>query len=240
MYHSRTSSAADLRTALEAVTDLDGLQRLIESARDTFVVDHMMYHWVNAPGRQLPLGTYPAAWQKRYAAEGFERLDPVVLSAATGFRVLNWKDLDWSCKRLRDFLAASAAHGVSGQGLSVPVHGPGGEFAIFTANHACDDDTWAAFEAANADHLTLLAHAVHGRARALAAGARDDPPGLSQRETEVIALIARGETRGKAARRLRISEHTLRDHLENARRKLGARNTTHAAAQAVAQGLVRL
>jgi DNA-binding CsgD family transcriptional regulator len=46
--------------------------------------------------------------------------------------------------------------------------------------------------------------------------------------------------RGRAADFLRISEHTLRVYIESARFKLGAANTTHAVAKAMAQGLISL
>lgn len=240
MYHARKTPSEGLQNALAAADDLDGLTDTVALARDTLRIDHLIYHWVNAPGGQIAAGTYPAAWQARYVEDRFDLIDPVVLAAARSFGPLNWKDLDWSQQRLRDFLAASAAYGLSGQGLTIPIHGPQGEFALLTANHDCPDDRWAAFELAQAEHLTLIARALHDRARRILPSDRPGAPGLTRRETEVICELARGRGRAQAARALQISEHTLRDHLESLRHKLGARSTTHAVARAVAQGLVRL
>jgi DNA-binding CsgD family transcriptional regulator len=47
-----------------------------------------------------------------------------------------------------------------------------------------------------------------------------------------------GLNRAQAAEGLNISEHTFRAYVEGARFKLGALNTTHAVARAIALGLV--
>jgi LuxR family transcriptional regulator, quorum-sensing system regulator RaiR len=61
---------------------------------------------------------------------------------------------------------------------------------------------------------------------------------LSPRELDVLTLIGMGKSRGHAADRLSISEHTLRVYIESARFKLGAANTTHAVALAMARGKI--
>ena len=53
---------------------------------------------------------------------------------------------------------------------------------------------------------------------------------LSPREQEVVQLVALGLSNGEVARRLWLSPHTVRTHLENVYRKLGVANRTEAAA----------
>ncbi len=69
-------------------------------------------------------------------------------------------------------------------------------------------------------------------ARWLGAGRRtpapDDP--LSQREREVLALVAQGLTNAQIAERLVTSEHTVKFHLQNIYQKLNVANRTEAAA----------
>lgn len=61
---------------------------------------------------------------------------------------------------------------------------------------------------------------------------------LSARQAQCLALIAQGFTDPAIAAALSISETTVRYHVDQARRKLGAATRAHAVAMAVAQGLV--
>jgi ATP/maltotriose-dependent transcriptional regulator MalT len=62
--------------------------------------------------------------------------------------------------------------------------------------------------------------------------------GLSQREREVLRLIADGSSNQEIAAALRISVHTVGNHVSSILNKLGVDSRTAAAAQAVRQGLV--
>lgn len=61
--------------------------------------------------------------------------------------------------------------------------------------------------------------------------------GLSQREKEVLALIARGDTNRGIADQLVISEHTARNHVSRILDKLGLTRRSEAAVFAVRHGL---
>jgi len=56
------------------------------------------------------------------------------------------------------------------------------------------------------------------------------PALLSPREAEILGWAAAGLTNDEIARRLWLSPHTVRKHLENSYRKLGAHSRTQAAA----------
>jgi len=59
---------------------------------------------------------------------------------------------------------------------------------------------------------------------------------LTPREREVLALVARGYTSQRIARRLGVSLATVRTHVEHTRSKLGARSRSQAVARAMALG----
>ena len=61
---------------------------------------------------------------------------------------------------------------------------------------------------------------------------------LSQRELEVLELVARGSTNRDAASRLFISEATVKTHLLHIYAKLGVNDRTAAVAEAFEQGLL--
>jgi len=71
--------------------------------------------------------------------------------------------------------------------------------------------------------------------RADEAGSKD---GLSEREVEIIKLLAKGATNKEIAEKLFIAENTAKVHIKNILEKLGLRNRQQAAAYAVQRGLV--
>jgi len=62
---------------------------------------------------------------------------------------------------------------------------------------------------------------------------------LSERETEVLTLVGRGETNREIAEELIISEHTVKVHLRTILNKLDLRNRQQAASYATKIGLIK-
>lgn len=63
-------------------------------------------------------------------------------------------------------------------------------------------------------------------------------PTLSPREREILALVARGFTSARIAKRLGLKPSTVRTHVEHIRDKLGVRTRAQAVAKATALGQV--
>ncbi|KUF09393.1 helix-turn-helix transcriptional regulator [Pseudoponticoccus marisrubri] len=224
---------------LECAEGLEDLQIAIEDLRDSYGVDHMVYHWVSSSGEQYGCGTYPLDWINRYVEKGYLRIDPVVSGCYQRFHPVDWKRLDWSSKAARAFLQDAIGHGVGNQGFSIPIRGPNGQFALFTLSTTCSDAEWEEFTETNRRDLILLAHYFNQKALEFEPGRAPDPAQpLSPREIEAMTLLAIGYNRAQAADTLSISEHTLRVYVESARFKLGALNTTHAVARALSRGLI--
>jgi len=79
-----------------------------------------------------------------------------------------------------------------------------------------------------------LAKLLAALAQETAAPASDGrlPESLSERELEVLALIAAGESNGEIAGKLFVPISTVKTHVNNLYRKLGARSRTQAIARA--------
>jgi DNA-binding CsgD family transcriptional regulator len=215
------------------------LQTASEAIREHFGIDHIVYHWVDSAGDQYGCGTYSDAWRVRYLEQNYLRVDPVILGCYQHFHPVDWKRLDWSARSARAFLAEALSYGVGNQGYSVPIRGPNGQFALFTCNHTCDDEEWAAFTEQNSRDLILIGHYFNRKALDFEPGRTSDlAQPLSPREIDAMTLIALGYNRAQVASSLAISEHTLRVYIESARFKLGALNTTHAVARALTCGLI--
>jgi DNA-binding CsgD family transcriptional regulator len=224
---------------LEAADALEAIQAASERLRDLLEIDHIAYHWVDAAGDQYGAGTYSMEWRERYKEQSYQRIDPVIVGCFQRFHPVNWKRLDWTSKAAREFMAEAVTYGIGTQGFSVPIRGPNGQFALFTANHTCDDETWDVFCETHRRALILVAHYFNEKALQLEPN-RTHPhnQALSPREVDAMTLLAIGYSRAQVADTLNISEHTLRVYIESARFKLGAMNTTHAVARAMQQGLI--
>jgi DNA-binding NarL/FixJ family response regulator len=64
------------------------------------------------------------------------------------------------------------------------------------------------------------------------------PDALTERETEVLRLLAIGQSNKEIARNLGVNESTIKSHVSNILAKLGVQGRTQAALHAVRSGLV--
>jgi NarL family two-component system response regulator LiaR len=68
--------------------------------------------------------------------------------------------------------------------------------------------------------------------------APENPEALTERETEVLKLLARGKSNRQIASELFVDEKTVKAHVSSILRKLGVQSRTQAALHAVRTGLV--
>jgi DNA-binding NarL/FixJ family response regulator len=91
---------------------------------------------------------------------------------------------------------------------------------------------WEAKEVARAVHMVGLGQTLFAPTSQLPA------PLLSEREREVLDLIAAGSTNREIASTLYLSPHTVKEHTSALYRKLGARNRAEAVQRAQRVGLL--
>jgi PAS domain S-box-containing protein len=116
-----------------------------------------------------------------------------------------------------------------------------GNAELIRADGATVDVQWGATtELVTGRRLVLVvALSVSGRGRGLRAV--DSPPPsrreLSDREREIVGLVALGATGPEIADELQISHNTVRTHLRNSMKRTGARSRAHLVAKALGEGL---
>lgn len=150
-----------------------------------------------------------------------------LLAASHGALLLARDDVDRAVPLLRE---ASSTF----QHLECPYEVARARMALGTAARQAGDEQTAVLEleAAAATFARLGARPDAERASALAGSAPQNPQALSDREIEVLQLVARGMSNRDIAAALVISEHTVRRHLSNLFRKIGV--TSRSAATAFA------
>lgn len=110
----------------------------------------------------------------------------------------------------------------------------------FILKDADADDVAGAIRAAHQGEVHLdpaVALLLARRVRSRAAERADDSEPLTEREREVLALVARGMSNKAIADELTITERTARTHVSNILGKLGLASRTQAALYAVEHGL---
>ncbi len=79
-------------------------------------------------------------------------------------------------------------------------------------------------------HRGQLVFPIAAKRWLLGTSQASDPRQLTEREKSVLALLAEGTTNAEIARRLRVSENTVKFHLQNLYMKLSVGNRTEAVA----------
>lgn len=98
------------------------------------------------------------------------------------------------------------------------------------------DDLCRAIKAAAAGQVQLSPQAAARLMREVRAP--ESPETLTDRETDVLRLLAHGKANKEVARELSIGEKTVKTHVSNILAKLGVQSRTQAALHAVRIGLV--
>lgn len=108
------------------------------------------------------------------------------------------------------------------------------------SREATAEEIESAIQAVNAGLVVITAGSLPELLREPRPAAEALTEPLSDRELEVLNLIAEGQSNKLIAHSLRISEHTVKTHVASILAKLGAGSRTEAVSQAIRRGLVML
>ncbi|HEX4033495.1 MAG TPA: response regulator transcription factor [Solirubrobacteraceae bacterium] len=193
--------------------------------RVLIVDDHDVVHW----GFRQMLGNQPwveRTLSSRSGEEAYvlaERYKPDValvdlfLGEESGAEV---------CQQLRERSPATKVLLISGAGRISP------EAARDAGASGFIPKDWGAADIARAVRMVGLGMTV------FQPQVDDGAAALTQREREVLDLIARGATNREIAAELHLSPHTIHEHTSSLYRKLGARNRADAVQRAARLGLI--
>jgi DNA-binding CsgD family transcriptional regulator len=206
---------------------------------------NLAYAGLNMPcragGAPLLAVTYSNEWQKHYAQKGYVDIDPIVRSGLGGILPIDWTLINRDDPTLRRFFGEAQELDVGAQGMSIPIRGRHGEFAIFTVTASVTPREWEAMRRELTRELMVLAWNFHATALQIC-GADNNGASvrLPLREASCLRWKALGKKDDEIAEILEISPHTVRFHLESARARLSTANTTHTVAKALSLGLINM
>lgn len=209
------------------VTSLDALHSLLESTVRAFGFQYYaLGHHVNVVhGDLVQIGNYPESWIHTVRTREYISDDPVLLAcqtSAVGFRWSEVSRLIELSSRQKEILAGAGRAGM-GEGFTVPVHIPGECMGSCSFAHRPGKDLdesvlpaahyigCFAFEAAR-----RLVREPGARKREVSAAET-----LTPRQLDCVVMVARGKSDWEAAKILGVSQDTVHQHVETAKRKYG-------------------
>ena len=232
--------ALDLASRFEAAATAEAVGRLLIEAlrplggRTLFAGSFpILPEWRSGDivtGRQVLAQISAPGWIDSYYRRGLDHNNPVIF--ATLRRADNFR---WTAPGFRDLdnwpgLALSREIGIE-DGLAVPCHGPGGRVGVVSIGFERFE-----LDARDRRAVALAAGIAYERMHALAPASGGPRPVLTPRERDCLAFVAEGLSDAAIAGRLGISPVTAHAHVENAKRKLGARTRAQAVAKLCAGG----
>lgn len=185
---------------------------------------------------------YDEEWAARYEHELYLHDDPVVALCLHSSTPLVWSEHTRVKGAVgRQIQVMNEAHDFQlTRGLAVPIHGYQREFGIVSVSSDESEREFKKLVDAHIHIIHLSALHFHSAIQTklpspIAAGAK---PSLTAREIEVLQWISRGKTSWEASVILKISERTVKSHLEHAMRKLNVYKRSHAVAKAMSLGMI--
>ena len=141
---------------------------------------------------------------------------------------------------LWDFVVGGPLFSPAQWAAALAAHRFHGEAELIRADGSHIGVQWAgATEVATGQRLVLfvaLSTSKWGGSFRRSAVIDHEPGELSARELEIVRLIAHGESGPEIAAELHISHDTVRTHVRNAMRKVGARSRAHLVAKVLGEG----
>ena len=235
----------DLLDRLARAEQIDVASEIINGFARSWGLHNVAYAALNmpTPGASRPLlsVTYSREWQKHYAQSGYVDIDPIVRSGLGGILPIDWGAIDRSDPIIRKFFGEAQELDVGACGMSIPIRGRHGEFALFTVTSNESPHEWGAMRRELLRDVMVVAWNFHAVAlRSCNPQQSDEIIHLPLREASCLRWKALGKTDDEIARILGISPHTVRFHHESARARLNTANTTHTVARALALGLINM
>ena len=180
--------------------------------------------------------TYSSDWVEHYKDRHYVKIDPVVRLGMRRLLPLDWDEFGQPKGALKTFFGEASEFGLGCRGLTIPVHGQGGDRALFTITSDLPEREWKQEKLEYMRDFQLLAVHLHDKVLELE-GRPVFRTKLSPRELECLQWVSEGKTAWECSVILGLAEHTVRCYLESARYKLGASSNTHAVSIAHRAGL---
>jgi DNA-binding CsgD family transcriptional regulator len=191
------------------------------------------------PHNEVMLLNYPCGWVKSYSEHQLHRIDPVFMRAGRTLLPFAWDDPQFQSRvsaRQREVLLEARRFGIE-HGYTIPIHSPQSPLRVHASCSVIPDSTQLGAYSYFAVQL-MAGYLFEATARLQGTERRLGAPELSQRERQCLELAAQGKSDWDIARLLGISECTVHNHVEHAKRRLNVVTRVQAIVHALATGQI--
>lgn len=188
------------------------------------------------PRRAVMLHSYPKEWAQLFSELEFFDIDPVFLHASRTLVPFFWDTQSFSAELTppqQEIFNEARRYGLT-RGYTVPIHSVNAP-RDFRASCSVVPDS-ELLEPVAYSAVQLMAVYIY-EAASKEAEAKDPPPlqqPLSRRERQCLELAAQGKSDWVSSRILGLSERTVHNHVENAKRRLQVATRVQAIVHALA------
>jgi|GEM_PF-1693027 DNA-binding CsgD family transcriptional regulator len=230
-------------SAVESCTDIEQVMILLQGRMNYLGFEKSAY-WLRWPYQEnrapIFLTTYPDSFVGHYIENDYAAYDMVGRLSNNTNRPFGWNEIGQQhkiSKQQKLIFQDSASVGLR-EGASVPIHGPNLAKATFSVASNLSTQEFKGLFERHRHEIHILATAAHEKMMLLGLGSTTSVKELSARETEIILWVARGFSYSDISDRLLIQEDTVKKHMQNIFRRLGATNRPHAVSMAIIHGLI--
>lgn len=185
------------------------------------------------------VGETPGAWRAHYNAAQLAHRDPIFPRALRSPEPFTWRSARAGGLLPADgseVLDQARSFGLE-DGYVMPIHHLNGSTAAVVL-YADQPLAWTPREGASAHMLAVYFAAISARLADAGSAAETNRVSLSRRQAECVQWVRAGKTDWEIGQILGLSEHTVAEHLEAARRRLGVKTRTQAVIEAISRGLI--
>lgn len=183
--------------------------------------------------------TYPMSWISLYLRNYFATADPFNRIDFRRAAHVDWADI-YADGQQAEIFRRFTESGLGDHALSLSVSAGGSRFAVLSLVFEIPEEDWKQHKHDRMEDYRLEADALARSWTRLHLDSREDPPRLTQREKDILRLVALGQTDERIAQTIGIARWTVVGHLKSAKYKLGCTNRASAVALAITAGLIDL
>jgi LuxR family quorum-sensing system transcriptional regulator CciR len=229
-YMSRFDDVQQFVREANRVTEFDELSRLLDGTIRGFGFDYfaLVHHASVFKSREalLSLHDFPDAWLGIFRDRGYFFDDPVLVACEKSAVPFVWSDVPGlvaMTPKQREVLEAAKEAGLGG-GYTIPIHLPGDGTAVCTFSTKVGRELpKASFPAAQ--YVGCFAFEAARRVAKFKVPVKPGliqevkPPQLTRRQLDCVVLAGRGKSDRDVAQILGISDQTVHQHMEEAKRR---------------------